>query len=298
LPLRAAGAVGDVPALRIVRDGEEPPARGVALELDGVSLDLGGHPVLREVELALAPGEHVALVGRSGAGKSTLIALLLGLSRPSAGEIRADGVPLAGERLAALRKACAWVDPAVQLFHRSAFENLVFGLDGTDERALAAALADAELRELAGALPAGLATKLGESGTFLSGGEGQRVRLARAFLRPGVRLALLDEPFRGLERAARARLLARARERWRAATLVAATHDLADTLAFDRVVVLDGGRVVETGQPAVLAAGRTRYAELLRAERELAAEGWGAADWQRWRVGGGRVAVAESEVER
>jgi ATP-binding cassette subfamily B protein len=119
------------------------------------------------------------------------------------------------------------------------------------------------------------------------------VRLARAFLRRGVRLALLDEPFRGLERATRERLLARARARWRTATLVAATHDLADTLAFDRVVVLDGGRIAEQGAPAALAAGDTRYAELLRAERELADEGWGAAGWKRWRVGAGRLDVGD-----
>jgi ABC-type transport system involved in cytochrome bd biosynthesis fused ATPase/permease subunit len=120
------------------------------------------------------------------------------------------------------------------------------------------------------------------------------VRLGRALLRPGVRLALLDEPFRGLERETRRRLLARAREHWRGATLLAATHDIADTLDFTRVLVLEEGRVVEQGAPARLAADAgSFYARLLHAERELAAHGWGASDWTHWRVADGRV-----EIER
>jgi len=300
LALKAAGALSAAPALRRPPPGAPAPARGVALELSRVALTLGGHGVLHDVELVLAPGEHVALVGRSGAGKSSLIALVLGLQQPSAGEIRADGDVLAGEALERLRAASAWVDPAVQLWNRSAFENLVYGPGTTSEAELARALDEADLRELAGHLPHGLATRLGEGGSFLSGGEGQRMRLGRALLRPGVRLALLDEPFRGLEREARRRLLARARERWRAATLLAATHDIEDTLSFERVVVLDGGRIVEQGPPAELAArAGSRYARLLKAERELVARGWGSAQWTRWNVATGVLTVERpSERER
>jgi len=291
LALKAAGAAGPPPALRRVpRDGPPEAAAGVALELRGVELVLAGQPVLRGLDLAIAPGEHVALVGRSGAGKSSLLSLLLGLSQPSAGELRADGRPLAGAALDGLRRATAWVDPGVQLWNRSAFENLVYGLTATDEAALARVLGQAHLADLAGRLPGGLAAPLGEGGGFLSGGEGQRVRLARALLRPGVRLALLDEPFRGLDRGRRAELLARVRDRWRDATLLAVTHDLADTLDFDRVLVLEDGRVVEDGPPAGLQArAGSRYARLLAAERELARHGWQAGDWQRWRVADGRL---------
>jgi len=288
--LKAAGALGAEPRAPALPAEPTRPRAGVALEFCGVSLTLGGQPVLREIELVLAPGEHVALVGRSGAGKSSLLSLALGLQRAGAGEVLVDGRPLAGERLERLRRETAWVDPAVQLWNRSAFENLLYGLGATSEAELARALAQSDLDSFAGNLPGGLSAPLGEGGGFLSGGEGQRVRLGRALLRPGVRLAVLDEPFRGLERETRRRLLARAREHWRGATLLAATHDLADTLDFARVIVLDQGRIVEQGAPAALAADEgSHYARLLCAERELAAHGWGASDWTRWRVADGRV---------
>jgi ATP-binding cassette subfamily B protein len=289
--LRAAGAVGSAPAPAVPAEKNTPLAMsGVALELRRVSLALGGHAVLRELDLALAPGEHVALVGRSGAGKSSLIALALGLQSPSTGELRADGRPLRGEALARLRSATAWIDPGVQLWNRSAFENLVYGVGATDELALARALEQTDLLELAGNLPRGLESPLGEGGSFLSGGEGQRMRLARAWLRSGVRLALLDEPFRGLDRRVRRKLLARARAHWSGATLLAVTHDIEDTLGFDRVVVLETGQLVEQGVPAALAADAgSHYARLLAAERELLARGWHAADWTRWRVEDGVV---------
>src|SRR5262249_35998491 len=160
-----------------------------------------------------------------------------------------DGRPLSGETLERLRRATAWVDPAVQLWNRSAFENLAYGVDSTSEAELARALEQGELGTLAGELPGGLAAPLGEGGAFLAGGEGRRVRLARALWRPAVPPALLDEPFRGLARDARRRLLARARGHWRAATLLVVTHDVEDTLDFARVVVLADGRVVEEGPP-------------------------------------------------
>jgi len=291
--LRAAGGAGSLAAAVAEAEVRAGAARagGVALALRGVGLTLGGHAVLRDIELDVAPGEHVALVGRSGAGKSSLLSLLLGLQRAGSGAIRADGRALTGEALVELRRELAWVDPGVQLWNRSAFDNLVYGLASTDEDELARALERAELATLAGALPGGLATPLGEGGGFLSGGEGQRLRLARGLLRPGVRLALLDEPFRGLDRATRRRLLARAREHWRTATLLCATHDLEETRAFDRVVVLEDGRVLEQGAPAELAARPdSRYARLLAAERRLEAEGWRAADWTRWRVADGTLA--------
>jgi ATP-binding cassette subfamily B protein len=299
LALRAAGAAGAPARGTQVQDSalhaEAPAPRPAArLEFRDVTLNLGGHAVLHELELALAPGEHVALVGRSGAGKSSLIALLLGLLRPSRGELRVDGRALEGEVLAELRRATAWVDPSVQLWNRSAFENLVYGQDATDEARLARVLSAAQLGGLSGTLPQGLATPLGEGGSFLSGGEGQRVRLGRALLVPAPRLTLLDEPFRGLDRATRAALLARARAHFAGATLVAATHDLADTLAFDRVLVLEEGRLVEQGTPRELRARPgSRYARLLAAEEELRAHGWGTGAWTHWRVHEGRLSVDE-----
>ena len=108
-----------------------------------------------------------------------------------------------------------------------------------------------------------------------SGGEGQRVRFGRALLRDPVRLAILDEPFRGLDGDKRHELLARAREVWRDATLICVTHDIDDTLSFERVIVLDAGRVVEDGKPSVLCnEPDSAYAALLAAERAVKADLW------------------------
>ena len=256
---------------------------------------IGGHAVLSGIDFEVGPGEHVAIVGASGAGKSTLIALLLGFHRASAGTVLADGERLGVRASADLRRATAWIDPTVQLFNQSLFENLVYGTGTAGTGELAASIEDADLRGVLEELPQALETPLGEGGGFLSAGEAQRVRLARALLRPGVRLALLDEPFRGLDRDTRRRLLARARQRFASATLVCATHDLAETLAFDRVVVLAGGRIVADGAPrSLLAEASGPYAELVRAERDLTEELAASSGWTRWRVTDGRVEVGDA----
>ncbi len=254
----------------------------VAIELAGVTLKAGSATILDGVDLAIPAGQHVALVGRSGAGKSSLVGLIAGLRRPAAGEIRVDGAPLSAG-VGALRARTAWVDPATYIWNRSLLDNLRYGAEAASPGAV---LDAAELRPLLGRLPAGLQSPLGEGGGLLSGGEGQRVRLARALGRPDAGLALLDEPFRGLDRPRRARLMRRAREHWAGATLLCVTHDLAETADFDRVIVLDGGRVVEDGPPATLAQRGGRYAELIAAEARNRAI-WGDDRWQhRWLEGG------------
>ena len=107
----------------------------------------------------------------------------------------------------------------------------------------------ADLQAVLPTLPDGFQTPLGEGGALLSGGEGQRVRLGRAMLRPGVRLVILDEAFRGLDREHRRTLLSRARQWWPGVTMLCITHDMDCTRDFDQVVVLDNGRIVEQGAP-------------------------------------------------
>ncbi len=270
---------------------------GVAVELAGVAVRAGGHSILEPIDLAIAAGEHVALVGPSGAGKSTLLGLLLGWHRPAAGSLRIDGLPLDADRLAALRAATAWVDPQVQLWNRSLLANLIYGGEAGSD-GVGAALRQAELMELLEELADGLQTPLGESGGLVSGGEGQRVRLGRSLLRGDVRLAVLDEPFRGLARDQRGRLMARARRHWRQATLLAATHDIEHTRDFDRVLVVEGGRLVENGPPAELARlPGSAYRRLLEAEAGVRLEVWAARGWRRLRLDGGRL-VEEAAGER
>jgi len=283
-------------ALRSGGDGAAPINPAVALSFTNVAVEVAGHVVLQDLSLQLTPGEHVAVVGPSGAGKSTLVGLLLGFHRAARGDVQADGVALRGGALAALRAATVWVEPTVQLWNRSLAENVAFGATATDTGEewavrLNQALADAELTELVERLPAGGDGSLGEGGGLVSGGEGQRVRFARGLARLSApRLVLLDEPFRGLDRDVRRRLLARARARWAGATMIVVTHDLEHTQDFPRVLVVDGGRVVEDGAPGVLAARpASLYRRLLDAEARVRRARWAAPFWRRLTVRDGRV---------
>jgi ABC-type transport system involved in cytochrome bd biosynthesis fused ATPase/permease subunit len=241
----------------------------------------------------------VAIVGPSGAGKSSLVGLLLGWHRAASGQVCVDGVPLDGPRLAQLRQESAWVDPAIQLWNRSLLENLRYGAHGNHTTPLAAVLQQAELRSVLEKLPDGLQTALGEGGGLLSGGEGQRVRLGRALLRPGVRLVILDEPFRGLDHQQRQELLARARCLWQAATLLCITHDVSATQAFERVLVVEGGQLVEDGAPAVLAAQPcSRYRTLLDAEAMVRERLWSGPVWRRLCLAGGRLVDGQGQGEQ
>lgn len=268
---------------------EEPPVRRpAAVQMRGVRVMAAGHAILEQLDLTLAPGEHVAVVGPSGAGKSSLVGLLLGWHRPEEGALLVDGAPLDGARLAALRRDTVWVDPAVQLWNRSLHDNLRYGAEA-EGAPLMTVIEQADLRALLELLPEGLATPLGEGGARVSGGEGQRVRFGRAIHRGPARLVILDEPFRGLDRERRRRLLARSREIWRDATMIAVTHDVGETRAFPRVIVIDGGRVVEDGPPDLLAREGTRYRALLDAEDAVREGLWSGASWRRLQLGRGRL---------
>jgi ATP-binding cassette subfamily B protein len=145
-------------------------------------------------------------------------------------------------------------------------------------------------------MPEGLQTRLGECGGFLSGGEGQRVRFGRALSRARPRLILLDEPFRGLDRERRRALLHRARRLWQGATLLCITHDVSETRDFDRVLVLEAGRVVEDGCPAALAeVPSSHYRALLDVEETVRVGLWSGALWRRLRLVGGKLHRGEQE---
>lgn len=269
------------------REGE---VRGVAIRMSGVSVEAAGNTILEAVDLDVSPGEHVAIVGPSGAGKSSLVGLLLGWYRPAHGDLEVDARPLIGDWLGRLRRDTAWVDPAVMLWNRSLLDNLRYGADPDGEALLPGILSKARLREVLERLPDGLATELGEGGALVSGGEGQRTRVGRAMARKRARLVVLDEPFRGLDLTTRRELLAMVREWWRDATLLWVTHDIAETEQFRRVLVIDGGRIIEDGDPAEL--GRrpgSRYAALVRGDREMHDREWSGAKWRRVWIERGKI---------
>jgi ATP-binding cassette subfamily B protein len=284
-----------VPANGVLGTPAPLARRGVTITLEGVTIRAAGQTILRDVDLTLAGGSHVAIVGASGAGKSSLVGLLLGWHRAAAGCVRIDGEPLDASRLDRLRGETAWVDPAVQLWNRTLLQNLLFGVRDGSPTALGEVIGEADLFSVLQRLPDGLQTSLGEGGGLVSGGEGQRVRLGRAVARTGPRLVILDEPFRGLDREKRRVLLERVHQRWREATLLCITHDVGETLPFERVLILEGGRVVEDGAPAHLASVATsRYRTLLEAESEVRTGLWSSNVWKHLRLVSGRVVAEET----
>jgi ABC-type bacteriocin/lantibiotic exporter with double-glycine peptidase domain len=261
---------------------EKALLRGVGIEMEKVSIRAAGHTILDQMDLSVAPGEHIAVVGSSGAGKSSFVGLLLGWHRASGGKIQIDGKPLNSERIATLRGQSAWVDPAVQLWNRSFLDNLSYGIMPDRAAPMAAVLGAAHLQDLLQRLPEGLQTQLGEGGALVSGGQGQRVRYGRALMRADARLAILDEPFRGLDRERREQLLKNARAWWRQATLLCITHDVSQTLVFDRVLVIDGGKLVEDASPkALLEQPGSRFRALYDAEQSVRNELWSGANWRK-----------------
>jgi ABC-type bacteriocin/lantibiotic exporter with double-glycine peptidase domain len=283
----AAAAPSHAPAAAAERGAPARASRGMAIELRRVRVVAAGFTILDDIDVTIPAGSHVAIVGPSGAGKSSLVGILLGWHRPAAGEVRIDGAGLDGSRLERVRRETAWVDPAVQLWNRTLLENLCFGRSDGPPGAIGEVITAADLRGVLERLPAGFQTVLGEGGGLVSGGEGQRIRLGRAMLRPAPRLIILDEAFRGLDRDDRHELLARARQRWSESTLLCITHDVSETESFPRVLVVENGRVVEDGAPAeLLARADSRYRALHQAEVEVRREIWRSAVWRHLRLAG------------
>lgn len=263
---------------------------GLEVAFEHVTVLAGGHAILRNIHFGLQAGEHVAIVGSSGAGKTSLVGLLLGWHTPVEGQCLVDGIGLSKESLHALRRVIAWVDPSVQLWNRTVLENLQYGNEQGNNVSLEHAITHADLYGVIQRLENGMQTCLGEGGGLVSGGEGQRIRLGRALNRPGVRLVILDEPFRGLDRDKRRQLLTIAREYWKDATLICVTHDVGETQSFDRVLVIEDGQIIEDAPPSRLVRKRSgRYAALLKAEHQVRRGLWEATEWRKWWLENGKI---------
>jgi ATP-binding cassette subfamily C protein CydD len=222
-------------------------ASGAGAQVDVIGLRVSapgrGQTVLDGAGLHLAPGEQVALMGPSGIGKSTLIEALARL-RPFDGEVRIDGMPLADWDEAVLRQRVALIGQKPQLLAGSIADNIRLGRPGASDAELRDAARRACVLEFSDELPQGLDTPLGSRGHGLSGGQAQRVALARLFLRdPG--LILLDEPTAHLDEATQARVLDEILEFSVGRTLLLATHAPAVAARFSRVLRVASGKVEE-----------------------------------------------------
>lgn len=219
-------------------------------------------PAIKDVSFLLPEGQLTALVGASGAGKSTLASLLLRFIEPAAGQVLVAGRPLAELPAEEWRKHVAWVPQSPYLFHDSLGANLRLAKPTASEAELVLACEQAGLMDFIAALPEGFESLIGERGARLSGGQAQRLALARAFLKEADFL-LLDEPTSSLDPGLEAELRGSVQRLRRGRTTLVIAHRLSTVYRADQILVLEGGRVVETGRHNELIARKGVYAALV-----------------------------------
>ncbi len=221
-------------------------------------------PALDDVSFSVRAGETVALVGASGAGKSTLASLLPRFYSPDSGQILLDGVDIATLKLASLRANIALVSQDIVLFNDTVAANIAYGrLSGTRETDIVEAARAAHAMQFIDQMPDGLATVIGENGVRLSGGQRQRLAIARAFLK-NAPVLILDEATSALDSESERHVQAALATLMRGRTTIVIAHRLSTIERADRIVVLDAGRVAETGRHAELLAAGGIYSRLYR----------------------------------
>lgn len=250
-----------------------PSGRDATLAFEGVSFayKAGAGPALKDVSFRVSAGETVAIVGPSGAGKSTLFSLALRSYDPTAGRVLIDGVDLRATSLAALRRRIAIVPQDTTILAASVTENIRFGRPDADPAAVRAAATAARVDAIAARLPQGYDTIVGERGVTLSGGERQRIAIARAILKDAP-ILLLDEATSALDAESEAAVQAALDELRRGRATLVIAHRLATVLNADRILVLEGGQIVEEGDHASLVARGGLYARLAQLQFEAGAE--------------------------
>ncbi|HET6553950.1 MAG TPA: ABC transporter transmembrane domain-containing protein [Dyella sp.] len=241
------------------------PVQG-ALRFDSVSFHYPTRrdaPALHEFDLSIRPGETVALVGPSGAGKSTVFALLLRFYDPQTGRITLDGVDLRALALPELRGVIALVPQETVIFGGTAADNIRFGRQDAGDDEVREAARAAEAHEFISVMPKGYEEELGERGVRLSGGQRQRIAISRAILRDAP-LLLLDEATSALDAQSEASIQQALERLEKGRTTLVIAHRLATVQRADRIVVMDGGRIVAQGTHHSLLAEGGLYAELAR----------------------------------
>ncbi len=258
------------PAIRDHPDaGDFRPARG-DIRFQGLNLSYptgeGRIKVLDDINVDIAAGSTLAIVGATGAGKSTLLNLIPRLVDPPPGSVFVDGREVAAWQLIALRSSVAVVPQESFLFSASLRENVLWGNPDAGEEAVRKAVDIAGLLPDIDRLPRGLETRVGERGVTLSGGQRQRVAIARAILLDAP-ILILDDCLSAVDTDTEARILSHLREHFRGRTVLLVSHRVTATETADRVVVLERGRIVEQGAPAGLMSAGGAYSDLYRRQQ-------------------------------
>jgi len=258
---------------------DRPGARDLAdvagrVSFEGISFGYDPErPVLRGIDLDIAPGETVAFVGPSGAGKTSLLALVPRFYEATAGRITVDGADIRDVTMESLRRAIGLVSQDVFLFAGTLRHNIAYGRLDASEAEIVEAVRRARLSTLVADLPDGLDTVIGERGVKLSGGQRQRVAIARIFLK-NPPILILDEATSALDSETERRIQEALEDLARGRTVLVIAHRLATVRNADRIVVIDNGQIAETGTHAELLARNGAYRRLHAAQGEpwLAAE--------------------------
>lgn len=272
----ASSAIADLIRLEPIVKGLAVPAtplprQAPAIEFSDVTFAYPKRPTqaVHNLSLSIAPGERLAIVGRSGAGKSTIVSLLLRYFDPASGSITIGGRDVREYRLEDLRARIGVVVQDSYLFHGTVRDNLLLARPNATDAELVAAAKAARASDFIMALPQGFDTIIGERGLKLSGGERQRIAIARALLKDAP-ILILDEPTSSIDSANEADINRALTSLTAGRTTIIIAHRLSTVRDADRIVVMQNGTIIESGNHTHLMAQRGRYAELVATQAEAA----------------------------